>query len=201
MRILTVWDNANQYLVDKIILILGVKEKRTSKQLELIRYSLACIVSEIEKLVLLVLIFTAQGYIGKFLIEFITIVSLRIFMGGSHRETNLGCFIQSFLTFEIIIYLDGIITLTKLDNYAIWILTTVWIWKCAPILSVKRARYSDVQCMKFKVLAMMVLFFQTMMVGIAPRYIANVMSWSIALQLAEVGIISLKLRKEERKNV
>ena len=194
------WDDANQYLISKIIRVLGVEERRNRKQLEMIQYSLMCILNESEKFILLCVVFALQGYMDKFLIGFATIGSLRIFMGGSHRKTSLGCFIQSLLSFEVILCFNSMICINVAINYVIWILTIMWIWKYAPVCSVNRARYNDAQCMRFKALALTVLTILIMTIGIVPSDIANLMSWAIVLQLAESGMMTVILRKEEERN-
>lgn len=197
MKVLQLWDNVNQYIIQSIIYFLNVEEKRSKEQIQFMKYSLGCLVNESGKAILLAIVFATQGCIDKYVIALLTIVSLRIFMGGSHRVTTMGCFLQSLFTFELIILLDSVICLNMYMNYSVWILMIVLIWKRVPIVSTRRAHYNKMQCMHFKMMAITTLFLQSIIIGLVSSNIANVMSWAIVIQLLEFSIVGIKLRKEE----
>ncbi|MBQ9984171.1 MAG: accessory gene regulator B family protein [Lachnospiraceae bacterium] len=200
MKIFNMWDGVNQYFVSTLIHILEINKDENQKRYEIVKYVLSYIVNEIGKIMILTLIFLLQGKLFEFVIAFLTIVSLRIFIGGSHRETMLGCFLQSFLTFEAIMLLDKSIIISMPFNYIIYIFILVWIWKKAPLLSGKRARYNELQCMRFKTMAITMLLLLVMAVGIMPDSVANIMLWAMLFQLAELSVTTIQMRKEETRN-
>lgn len=200
MKIFSIWDKVNQCLVSTLIHALEVDENKNSRRYALIQYALSCIINEAEKIAILILVFGLQGQLIRFLIAFFTIASLRIFMGGSHRETILGCFLQSLLTFEAIVLMTNNIVINEAWNYVIYICNLIWIWKNAPIVSSKRASYNELQCMRFKTMAITVLLLLVMLVEIMPDSLANVVLWTMLFQWLESSVVVLQRRKEEQKD-
>ena len=75
MKMFHILDEINHYMILAIIQMLDVQKTRTEEQQELIKYSLSCIVNEFEKIIFLVIFFTAQNRMTKFLIVFLGVVS------------------------------------------------------------------------------------------------------------------------------
>ena len=100
------WDEYNLRLVYHLIQILGLEKTKDVHKLEKIKYALLCIIGETEKFILLYILFVLFSVQWTFLFVFLVLVSTRIFIGGSHRITTLGCFIQSFLSFGVMILID-----------------------------------------------------------------------------------------------
>lgn len=98
MHVFLLWDRANNFLVSLLMSKLKI-DKNDEKKSALILYSLSCLLNEAGKIAVLTVFFLVQRRWAEFITAFITIASLRIFLGGSHRKTILGCWMQSFLTF------------------------------------------------------------------------------------------------------
>ena len=104
---------------------------------------------ETEKLILLFLIFVLMNHGKEFMVAFLTLVSLRCFTGGTHRESMLGCFLQSVCIFEVIIVSSHLFW----NEYEWWILTVIeliLIVIFVPIQSPKRMNYNFKQKKKLK---------------------------------------------------
>lgn len=200
MKILHVLDDINHRMIMTIIRILDVEKTRTETQQELIVYSLSCIINEMEKFVFLTIIFAIQGRLAKFWIAFLGLVSLRIFIGGMHRETTLGCILQSLLSFEAILILNERFSLCAWMQYCVWLVLLTLIWKQAPIVSPKRACYPELKRMRFKAIAITVLLVDFMIVNVVSNTYTNCLSWTIAFQMIESSIVALKNRKEDKQN-
>lgn len=111
-------------------------DKNDEKKSALILYSLSCLLNEAGKIAVLTVFFLVQRRWAEFITAFITIASLRIFLGGSHRKTILGCWMQSFLTFETIILLSAKISVNGYTFCPILLLGLFLIWKELPLISV-----------------------------------------------------------------
>ena len=61
------------------------------------RYAMVVFTNEFIKLVLLFWIFQWLGYKQLFLFSFIVLVSIRVFAGGIHCESNIACFTFLFI--------------------------------------------------------------------------------------------------------
>ena len=200
MKMFHILDEINHYMILAIIQMLDVQKTRTEEQQELIKYSLSCIVNEFEKIIFLVIFFTAQNRMTKFLIVFLGVVSLRIFIGGIHRKTTLGCIIQSLLSFETILILDEKFRLTMWMNYCTWIFLLILIWKQAPIVSQQRIHYNELQRMRFKAIAITVLMIDFMIISAMPNTYINCLSWAIIFLMIESSVDALKMWKEDKQN-
>lgn len=198
MKILQILDDINHCMILRVVQMLDVEKTRTKEQQESIIYALSCIINEIEKIVFLTTFFVIQGRMIKFCVAFLGLVSLRIFIGGIHRKTTLGCLIQSFLSFETILILDERFQLSIWMNCCVWIFLIMLIWKQAPIVSKNRVHYSELQRMRFKAIAITVLLVDFMIISILSNTYTNCLSWTIAFQMLESGVVTLKIWKEDK---
>lgn len=198
MKVLQILDDINHRMILRGIQLLDVEKTRTIEQQDTIIYALACIINEIEKIVFLTIVFGIQGSVIKFWTSFLGLVSLRIFIGGMHRKTTLGCLIQSFLSFETIMILDERFQLSIWMNCFVWIILVILIWKQAPIVSKNRVHYNELQRMRFKAIAITVLLVDFMIISILSNTYTNCLSWTIAFQMLESGVVALKIWKDKQ---
>lgn len=182
---LGMWEKVNHRLVLFIIQVLNVNENKTESQIQMIKYAMTCTLNEIEKLFLLCFLFCCMGTVKEFLVCFLSLASLRVFMGGSHRKTMLGCFIQSFLSFEIIILLSKWVELDNWMYYAIFIIAIACIWKFTPIIPPQRPKYNDFQCMRFKAMALTALLILSIFSTLLPGDYGNCIQWAVLGQIVE----------------
>ncbi|MBQ4529977.1 MAG: accessory gene regulator B family protein [Lachnospiraceae bacterium] len=188
---LGMWEKANHHLVLFIIQLLNVKETKTESQIQMIKYALTCTLNEIEKFFLLWFLFYCMGTVKEFLVCFLSLASLRIFMGGSHRKTMLGCFVQSFLSFKIIILLSKWVELDNWMCYPIFIIAIAFIWKFTPIIPPQRPKYNDFQCMRFKAMALTALLILSIFSAALQGNYGNCIQWTVLVQIVEnsMGIL------------
>lgn len=69
---------------------------------EIVRYGINVLINGLEKMTILILIFYLLGYIKTFIISACIMCILRIWMGGTHRNSIFGCLMQSFIIFLMI---------------------------------------------------------------------------------------------------
>lgn len=193
------WERLNQWLLTFIMKYLNVKDKKTEQQIQMIEYAVTCILNEIEKFLLLGFFFLCMGDVKAFLVCFFSLASLRIFMGGSHRKTIFGCFMQSFLSFGIIILLSKGVELENWMHYLIFIVSIICIWKYAPIIPPQRPRYSEFQCMRFKAMALTVLMMLNICCVVLPEGYRGCVQWSVLAQVLENSMVVLVHERREKR--
>lgn len=200
MNILHFWETINNHFVDWIMRILRSDcEEEVIRQR--IRYTLMVICNEFEKFFLLCIVFLLTGYFFEYLVACTAIISIRMFSGGSHRKTNLGCFIQSLCTFSVAIGLGRVIDITKLFSIIVYICLIGMIWYWNLIESPNRIAYTVAQQYKFKGKALTILLIYKMLEPYIPQTYYNVIFWSWVLLIVEVTIVHIELKwKEEKKD-
>ena len=193
--ILGFWDKLHQKFVQDILKVLLDKEKKNEVRVAKIKYTLTYVVGEMEKIIALAFVFFLLGMVKEFFIAVISLVSLRIFMGGTHRSTMLTCFLQALITFAIICGLGSVVNIYPYC-VAIYVFLAILIWISTPIVSEKRIHYSKAQCMVFKARALTVLLFISLLCDCVNKRIGNYILWAISIQGIEVaGIILLGRRR------
>ncbi|NLD19873.1 MAG: accessory gene regulator B family protein [Clostridiales bacterium] len=103
-----------------------------------VRYALTLIRNEGVKLIIFFVLFFATGYIKEFLLCILIACTVRVFAGGIHMKTNIGCFL-----FSLVVLVSQIILLPQIHmpeiccNIAL-ILTVGIICVLSPVESAKK---------------------------------------------------------------
>ena len=182
------WDEYNLRLVYRIIQILGIEETKDINKYEKIKYALSCILGEVEKFILLFSVFSIVSMQRTFLFIFLVLVSMRVFMGGSHRKTTLGCFFQSFLSFVVMILIDKYYAMTAF-RFFVYIFAIISVVVFAPVS--RQIQFKKSYKRKFKIRAMVVLMFWiTISAGLKSSY-ENKILIVILYQSVEVTFVSI----------
>ena len=123
-------------------------------------------------------------------------------MGGSHRKTMLGCFIQSLLIFGIALALAETFLINSIVKYMVYSILLLEIWISTPIPSVNRMNYNKVQKMGFKAKALTVLLLLTWIENFLPDIYSNLIISGLLVQALEVAATCIyqKYKKGDVKN-
>ncbi len=178
------WEKLNGKLIDTVMSFLDRENALESNKKAAVRYSLTYVFNELEKMLLLMVFFATAGKLMEFMVAVISLVCLRIYMGGFHRKTNLGCFIQSLLTFSCIVWVSDIIEFDNVRTCMVVICGIVSIWTSAPVISEKRGKYSESSKRKFKARALTVILIEIMVGSILPE-INSIVITTLLFQSAE----------------
>lgn len=150
----TIWENH----IDKFVQIILKKlettdcEKRVFMRVE---YSLRVIISEMEKLFLLGLIFALIKQFNQFLVSIAVLIIIRIFVGGTHQKKIFYCFVQTLINLLVIIGISKFL----ISGYwcSVFVLFSILVVAVAPVQSSNRITYDRKQKMRFKVKALLVI--------------------------------------------
>lgn len=189
------WENHVDKVVLKLLDILDTKQYGNNLFLK-VDYSLRVIISEAEKIILLCMIFGIAGYLPDFMIAFGTIILLRTCTGGIHRQTLLGCFLQSLLTFFVIVFL-GKNRILESYMYVFIVIALVALILCfAPIQSKNRIHYSENQRLKFKVKALTLMIVVLLLRDYIPMEQYNIMMFAILAHTFELVLLSVQIQRK-----
>ena len=186
------WEKFNQSLAVSILNYILDDKKNivSSEHIEVLCYGLLSILSEGEKILLLLLIFSFMHLSIAFIGSFLILISIRIFAGGSHRNTMTGCFLQS------LVIMGGIIFLSNQINAMPWILCVVAvglgavIMKKAPIVSKKRGSYSEKRKIVFRKRALFFVILWTIIGIVVGGIWASRILCCLLVQLIEMCIVT-----------
>lgn len=128
----------SNFLISKILNQIRLLKHYEEDDIDVIRYSLEAILWEIEKIIILLVVFTLLGKIDYFLIACFTMMSIRTTAGGYHANTALGCLTISFIIFFLAIILLPQISINQSYILIFAIFSLFVIFLAAPMPSIKR---------------------------------------------------------------
>jgi accessory gene regulator B len=103
-----------------------------------IRYAIASLKSELTKTILFIIIFYLLGSLNAFLFTMLLIVPVRVFTGGLHFKTDIGCFLSSLSFFLLSVLILPQVPLSAITYQVILLISAVCIWLCPLAPSSKR---------------------------------------------------------------
>ncbi len=177
------WDHANDRLVAYALRRLGAEEASQETE-EKIRYSLYVIFSEVEKTLLLLLLATIFGYTIPFVIAYLSLVPIRMFTGGTHNKSNLGCFLHTVFVFVLILVLARMFDTIRWMRLAFVLLALVLTWVAAPIRA--QLRYKKSKRMEFKRKATVVLVIQLVLQMFFDGEYIDICSMAVVVQCMDM---------------
>lgn len=124
-------------LLYKFVDNIGEYNNFTNEQIEQAKYSLKVIVYEIIKLLLLILIFVNLGYFKESLLIIFVMSVTKPFIGGYHEDSQIRCFIATFILMALIINLFENNNLNFISCILLNLISVFSIYNKAPIINDK----------------------------------------------------------------
>lgn len=198
MTIFQQWEKTNEKLACFVMNILRTHNYGNIVS-QKVKYSILVLLSEFEKFICLLFLFGTLHRTPEFLILVFTIIPIRIFMGGSHRKTMLGCFIQSLFIFGTALALSENFMMDSIIKWIVYGLLLLEIWISTPIPSANRINYSNLQKMRLKSKALTVLLILTWIEHLFPDVYCNLIISGLLVQALEIAATCIyqKRRKED----
>lgn len=128
-------------MIDNICLFLTKKIRKEMPEIdeeraEVINYGLQYLIGEFPKIFIVIGIACALGILKETLLSILLIMPYRIFSGGFHLKTHIGCIIGTTLFYCGTALIGKYIILTQIIKYvvivAVWIFGIIMIKKYAP---------------------------------------------------------------------
>ncbi|MBS4535130.1 accessory gene regulator B family protein [Clostridium sp. D2Q-14] len=154
-----------------------------------LKYTLQVIISELSKVIILLIIFSFIGKRIYLVYSIITLLSIRIFTGGLHFKTYNGCLISSCFFFLIILIASINVPLNSLILVTLFVFTIISVIFLAPIPSKSRPMYSTPKIIKFKILGILsiLLHYLLYLINNEALYATNSI-WVLAFQALQLII-------------
>lgn len=188
-----------EVITEKMVLWISDESSVTEEQLIIRKFALQSIVNEVLKLIILAIFFGMLGELTLYVCCVVTLTSTRCFMGGMHRKTMLGCFLQSLIIFMAVIQMAKQLYIYPYHSM-IYIVSLIVVWKCSPIISEARIQYSDASKMKFRAKAISSILCIACITEIVSNDIKNCVIWMLLFQSMETFVVYvIKECRERRK--
>ena len=155
-----------------------------------LNYYFQVIIDDLEKFLLLLLIFIYTGNTAMYLLCFIAVSITRTFVGGLHMKSSVMCLFMTFAIYFVSITLGKICILKMLEKTIITLLDVIFIVMFTPIPSPQRPRYSIEKKKRFKrraVIGVLIVFCISVFLG---NY-ADCIIWILMFQLLEIIVVML----------
>lgn len=167
-----------------------VDESFSADESQIIKYMVITLISETEKIVLLLTVFMIFGEVFPFLMMLSAVFLTHPFTGGAHRETFWGCFFQSFLFFCATLFLGKMLPLSSKYLPFICIGSIIIYAAFVPTTSEKRGIYGKKSKKRIKIIAAIGMLIVCIISRIFIDFYPYLM-WVIILENLELLAINL----------
>lgn len=154
-------------------------------------YAVESVVGDLQKDLILLVIFSVTGVFQEFLFCFLTVNLVRRYLGGIHMRTNIGCTLISIGVYVIAVTGGILLPLPQAVTLGIVLLTVYLMWKVAPLPSPNRPVYRGERKRKIQrrgMLGLGILGICTVLYPVCSAFIA----WTLILQIVEVGVVIVR---------
>lgn len=161
-----------------------------------LKYSLEVILTDLSKSIILLLFYSLIGQTMFFIIAFPFLSLLRMYTGGFHLKTYLGCFCFSFIFFFITFICSTYVKLNDLHIILIVLFSIIAILIFSPVPSKSRPKYSEKKKLVFKLISLFLIMFSALIFYITnknPYFISPI--WVMSFQSLQI-IISKEVMKK-----
>lgn len=185
------WQEMNERIAHRILGLLETEEYGDSSTVAKVQYALLVLLDESEKFILLSILFGFFYDVRKFYLAFLALGSLRIFMGGSHRQTKLGCLLSSLINFGLILCLSDFLTVPVLAAGGLATLLVLEVVFWIPLASPQQLHRTAQQRRKIQKKALVSLAVWGCLFPFLPAEAGNIVFWALAFQASEVMVVVL----------
>lgn len=122
----------------------------SSIELKKMEYGIICMLSDLTKVIIYFAIFYAFNLQKYFLVSYFFFSSIRIFCGGYHAKTYIGCLIISFIVFLIIIFMNLNCNLSTIESVILLSVSIVTIFIVSPVENINKKIKTEQRRRKLK---------------------------------------------------
>lgn len=176
----------NEFITKRYLQIAQKYRMLETEECEKITYVLKSILGEIEKTFMLLILFSFIGEFSFWFIGSICIVSIRIFLGGTHKKTYWGCFAFSCFFFQSAYVLSQKISFHEYFILFLWIMYVFFILLFAPLLSDKKPKFKTTTRKKLKLISFVVVSAWVIFCLNCSNDLGNYIVWLLLLQMLEI---------------
>jgi len=155
-----------------------------------IRYGLAVLRNEIYKMIIMFIFYLCIGKLVEYIFSLMILLPIRIYSGGLHMKSNLGCFIFSFIFTLLAICVLPIIPMNFSLNLYLCVCSFAILAICSPFSSPKKPITTQKRYIFFKLMSCILsageIIILMLMYSFGNLHIAQVGIWIIFLQALQL---------------
>lgn len=151
-------------------------------------YALETLVDELEKMLILLLLFCAIGYIKEFFLIMFTISVTRCFMGGMHFKTWQGCMTMTITVYCISVFCGHFLRISSNKAIIIFAIYGLLMMLVAPISSANRPQYRGKMRLKMKLKGLVGFILSIILYFKLKSYSGYIIS-VLLLEIIEVAVV------------
>ncbi|WP_420314510.1 accessory gene regulator ArgB-like protein [Anaerovorax odorimutans] len=189
---------------EKIVSVLNAQLALTHTDTLKVRYALELLRNEGLKTLILLFVFSFAGFFKEFILCMAIACTVRVFAGGMHMKTNIGCFTLSFIfLYAEIILLPRLAAFPDSVYQVLLLISVLIICGLSPLASYKRPFQGQKRyklCKKNAILFSL-LWCVCLLFFVPDTYLRNCGIWFFNLQAVQM-VMTYFYRKvnEERRN-
>lgn len=189
-------ERINRYLANQFIQKLNSYRKSNANQMIKVRYAFCALMGEIEKLFLLIIIFSIVGKFYAFLIIMVALFCSKHYVGGIHMKSVVTCFTASLIAIVVIIFMAENLAFHSEQKMFVYILNILLMGLFAPMHSENRIITNKKKVKRKGIcLTILMIFFGEAVGGVTEQYIV----WTLLLIDIEIVIGSIMYYRKERR--
>lgn len=186
----------SNFFISRILNRIRLLNQYDEDDIDMMRYSLEAILWEVEKVIIMFLLFTLMGCADYFMITLVVLISIRSVAGGYHSQTAFRCLLVTLMGFFLAIVVLPFIHLNTLGIVA---LTGFCLWVsmlAAPMRTKeKEAIHNKDKDMHKKIYVLVITSIWIVSVFIKMPTYAFPVLWIIVLQNAQLLFEYMKRKK------
>lgn len=193
-------ERINEKIADSFIR--KIREYRSCDEIQSVKisYSICVLLSEMEKLIGLVILFGITGVMKEFLLILLLLFGTKHFIGGIHMKTSFSCFLITFTFINGIIFMGNHSSFTSGQTVLIYLVSLILTYRAAPMKSENRIMGTTEEKYLIKSKAVLIVGIISVVgnfiKGTAERYIL----WTLLLIQIEV-VVGMILEHRTRKEM
>ncbi len=186
--------------MNKLLSFIQNNLELTDYQIDVLRFFIVAIISEVSKFLLLGVFFLYTGTILEYLIVFVILMIIRPYVGGLHFQKYYQCFIVTCLFFICSIIFLPQINLPNIACLLLLFICAIVTYYIGPITSIFRQKPKGILLKKSKSHAATFIFLYLILMFIIPdNHYIIVGFWGIIMQTLQL-VFAYLLQKRRCKN-
>lgn len=179
-------ENFYNIFINKYMEHMNKKSEISEADKERLKFALSVLLNEIQKAVVIIIIFSLMNKLLPLALSFVTLMSIRMELGGFHCKKNWQCFLVTFSYFLLTIMAADYFSMSEPAIIIINVISFISILILTPVNSRIRNIHDSRIRNKLKIRVSIVLLFIFLLESLISRRYRNYIVWSLVFILIEI---------------
>lgn len=179
-------ENFNNIIINKYMEHMNKKSEISETDKERLKFALSVLINEIQKAVVIVIIFSLMNKLLPLALSFVTFMSIRMELGGFHCKKNWQCFLVTFSYFLLTIMAADSFRMSETAIIIINVISFISILILTPVNSRIRNIHDTRIRKKLKIRVSIVLLFIFLLESLIGKRYRYYIVWSLVFILIEI---------------